>query len=207
MFRRDESSMKKGNPLIILISGKARSGKDTSGNFLYELLKNAGKRVSIAHYGDFLKFICHNFYGTSYDHTPENRTTWQRIGTERVRIEMEDPNFWVSIMESMISIVAPDFDYIIIPDARFPNEIEIPRVFGWNVVTLRVERPGFESNLTAVQKAHISETALDNYAFDYIIEASNIEELKADVNMFYEEITYPNFSVIQRFGEIKPKEG
>ena len=43
---------------IVLISGKARSGKDVSAKIIKEYLLKAGKRVLITHYADFLKEFC-----------------------------------------------------------------------------------------------------------------------------------------------------
>ena len=42
---------------VILISGKARSGKDTLAKVLGDYLKEQGKDVLITHYADSLKYI------------------------------------------------------------------------------------------------------------------------------------------------------
>ena len=60
-------------------------------------------------------------------------------------------------------------DCVIIPDTRFPNEIEQMKEAGFNVLTLRVQRTNFETPLTEEQQKHPSEVALDKYKFDSII--------------------------------------
>lgn len=46
---------------VILISGKARSGKDTLAKVLGDYLKEQGKEVLITHYADSLKYIAKQF--------------------------------------------------------------------------------------------------------------------------------------------------
>lgn len=68
------------------------------------------------------------------------------------------------------------------PDCRFPNEYEIFETFGLDAVLLRVQRPNFQSPLTAEQQAHPSETALDNYKYDcQIVNDGTLEDLKGAV--------------------------
>ena len=47
---------------VILISGKARSGKDTLAKVLGDYLKEQGKEVLITHYADSLKYICETVF-------------------------------------------------------------------------------------------------------------------------------------------------
>ena len=47
---------------VILISGKARSGKDTLAKVLGDYLKEQGKDVLITHYADSLKYICETVF-------------------------------------------------------------------------------------------------------------------------------------------------
>jgi len=74
----------------------------------------------------------------------------------------------------------------VITDARFPNEIErVHEKLGkkCDIISLRVERPSLPIN----NNAHISETALDDYFFDYtIINDGTKKELKEKVKEFLE---------------------
>lgn len=48
---------------VILISGKARHGKDTTAGFLKNALEADGSSVLVAHYGDLVKYVCKTFFG------------------------------------------------------------------------------------------------------------------------------------------------
>ena len=56
---------------------------------------------------------------------------------------------------------------MIIPDTRFPNEIDLIKSAYDNVDFIKVVRPGFDNGLTEEQKNHPSETALDDIEADY----------------------------------------
>ena len=82
-----------------------------------------------------------------------------------------------------------NWDYVIIPDCRFSNEVDRLREANFDVVTLRVVRDGFTSQLTAEQLAHSSETAMDNYEFDYVVHNGQMLEFYQNLNKVLEEIT------------------
>ena len=48
---------------VVLVSGKARHGKDTVAQLLYEELQFNGCKVLITHFADVLKYVCKNFLG------------------------------------------------------------------------------------------------------------------------------------------------
>ena len=147
----------------ILISGKARAGKDYTASFLKEHYEKEGKRVIIMHFADLLKFYCKTYFGWNGEKVEAGRTLLQHIGTDIVR--KKKPSFWVDQVNRFLDIFEDELDYVFIADCRFPNELDaIESRFG--PVKARVERPGFENNLTEEQKNHPSETALDGYT-DY----------------------------------------
>ncbi len=76
-----------------------------------------------------------------------------------------------------------EWDYVIVDDCRFANELE--RWIGFNTINLRVNRLNFQSPLTLEQQNHISETELDSYEFDYVINSeSGLDCLEKEVNKF-----------------------
>lgn len=170
---------------IILISGKARSGKDTFGKALQLEFEKHGKRVLNIHYADFLKFFCKEYLGWDGRKDVQGRQILQRIGTDVVRNNYADA--WVDIMIALLRGMNTEYDYVLIPDTRFPNEIDSVKAankeykFADEVWALRVERPGFDNDLTVEQKAHPSETALDDYEFGhYYLNTKTFEELQLD---------------------------
>jgi hypothetical protein len=96
------------------------------------------------------------------------RKILQLLGTEAGR-EIIHPNIWVN---SLFADYTTDSNWII-TDVRFPNEAQAIKDRGG--IVIRVERPGGESHCGG---AHASETALDTYNFDYVIDnEGNIDEL------------------------------
>lgn len=168
---------------IIAISGKAENGKDSFANILKNKL---GKHnVLILHCADFLKYIVANYLGGSYEKNKANRTIWQQFGTEEVRSKY--PDYWIIIIKKIIEALSikERFDYFIIPDIRFINEIEILKKSFNKAIIVRVNRLNYKSSLTKEQQNHISETQLDNYEFDYIIESeSGLDKLEKEVDNF-----------------------
>ncbi|GAA0946055.1 hypothetical protein [Actinocorallia libanotica] len=91
---------------------------------------------------------------------PEVRALLQRTGTEAGRGVLGE-DVWVN------ALLGPwDGRPLVVSDVRFPNEAQRVRDLGGVVV--RVVRPGVEPGRTA----HRSETALDEWPFDAVIENS-----------------------------------
>jgi hypothetical protein len=159
----------------IIISGKAGSGKDTVANFIKEELEKHGKRVLVIHYGDAVKWVLREFFNWDGNKDAVGRTLLQRIGTDVVRSKF--PNYWTAIVVGLLEAFEPynDFDVALVPDARFPNEVDIALERLHNCVTVRINRRNADGsewinpNLTEEQRNHPSETSLDQFAFDYVI--------------------------------------
>ena len=78
----------------------------------------------------------------------------------------------------MLSFFPSEWDYVLIPDSRFPNEVDYLRYIGFDVTHIRVIRENFVSPLTEEQQKHPSETALDNVKADkYIINNGTLSDL------------------------------
>ena len=76
---------------VILITGRARSGKDTTANITKKILEERKKSVLIAHYADLLKFICEKYVGWDGKKDEQGRALLQWLGTDVVR--ESDPDF------------------------------------------------------------------------------------------------------------------
>jgi hypothetical protein len=143
---------------LILISGKAGHGKDTLARYMKEILVSKNKNVLVTHYGDLLKYICKQLFGWDGNKDEKGRTLLQYVGTDVIR--KQKPDYWVQFVADMLAFFPNEWDYVIIPDVRFPNEIE--GLAGFNPYHIRIVRPGFNM-LTEEQQKHPSETALDDY--------------------------------------------
>jgi hypothetical protein len=68
----------------------------------------------------------------------------------------------VDFVALMLKYFHENWDYVIIPDCRFPNEVSTMVDNGFDTVHIRVVRDGFKTPLTEEQQKHPSETALDD---------------------------------------------
>lgn len=172
----------------IVISAKAQHGKDTTAEIFKKIAEDDGKKVLITHYADYLKYICKEWFEWDGVKDDKGRSILQKVGTDLAR--SNHPNIWVNVIVESLKAFGEEYDYILIPDCRFPNEIEVMKN-NFDTLSLRVERVDFESKLTDEQKNHISETALDDYDFDYKISVlSGLEYLEAEVRILYETIIF-----------------
>lgn len=176
--------------IIIPISGKSGSGKDFVATEIKRQLELEKKSVLIVHYADVLKFICTTYFAWNGIKDDDGRALLQKVGTELIR--SQDTNFFTRFMIKTLQMFYGQWDFVIIPDARFENEIEYLNMLsvmdGAKVFTLRIERD-FESKLTIEQQNHTSETALDNYDFYYTLHNDNsISGVSQEVHNFLEEV-------------------
>lgn len=188
--------------MIISLSGRIGSGKDTVANIIeqvspsnnWQIKKFAGKLKDIAELLTGIPKI--HFEDQEFKKTsmpPEWNMTYrdflQRIGTEAMRNGLHE-NVWVNALFSdykatTIAVGSNEFDITekdvlpnwLITDTRFPNELEAVKKH--NGITIKVIR---DSGNT-VGTLHSSETALDYYTeWDYVIDNNgSIEELKAQI--------------------------
>lgn len=165
---------------ILAISGHAQNGKDTVAGLIKDSLKADGNRVLVAHYADLLKYMCRTFFDWDGNKDEKGRHILQYVGTDIIR--KQAPDFWVDFISSVLTYFKENWDYVLIPDTRFPNEIGKLISNGFDVVHIRIVRPNFESPLTKEQQSHPSETALDNVNPDfYIYNEGSMEELKVKI--------------------------
>ena len=167
---------------VILISGKARAGKDLSANILKEEFVKEGKTSIILHYADFLKSFCREHLSYKGKDVEGGRELLQWFGTDVVRNNYEDT--WVDMMFALLKGIRSEYDCVIIPDVRFPNEIEKIKN-NFKSVTLRIVRNNEKNELSNDEKKHLSETALDDYEFEHVIfNNGTIDELKNSLSYF-----------------------
>ena len=186
--------------MIIGISGKAGSGKDTAAKMLEVLYANPDisyedfanriyknfADIQIVHFADTLKETAQVLFriGEWETNTQEGKkTTINWIG-KTVRELLQgigqglrdaiDPNLWVKILFANTE----DWSNYIIADVRYPNEVYA--IKKRNGVLIRIDRKG------AGAGNHSSETALDNYKeWDVHIENNgSIENLFETMKIF-----------------------
>lgn len=161
---------------LFLISGKAGSGKNEVANIIYD---NLPKTV-ISSLSKYIKLFATEM--TTWQFNDENnkpRTFLQNIGDDLRNI---DKNFLTKRLMEDIKLYKKYYDNVILSDVRLINEIEYfqdqPDL---EVITIRVNSNEYKRNLTIEEKKHLTETELDNYQFDYVIENEFNVNLKEEV--------------------------
>jgi hypothetical protein len=120
---------------IICVSG-ARAGKDAAAKMLKEELEKKKKRVLITYIAAPLRQICRSWYGWDSQNDDAGRAMLQYIGTDIVRAQR--PDFWMDYTMGLLSMLGNDWDYVIIPDCRHANELDVER-YGFQPRHIRLE--------------------------------------------------------------------
>ena len=180
--------------MVIGVSGKIGSGKDTFADFFIEhVAEEYGHQFENKKFAYNLKKIVSILAGVPMDdvfsregklkYLPEWGMTigemQQKIGTEAIRNNIHN-DAWVL---SLFGIYKEDKDFWIVTDVRFKNEAKIIKEKGGIVIRLNGDpnnsKTGDDRNMT-----HQSEIDLDDYqGFDYVYDnVPPIANLKNFVN-------------------------
>jgi phosphomevalonate kinase len=176
---------------VILISGKARHGKDTFAELLKDTLDQKGKLVVVDRFAKYIKSYLRDYYG--WDGVTKDefiRNFLQKKGTEEIKEKKNYKCFHAKRLTEDFDIVQDDFNYFLVPDTRFEDEIYIFKaMFPNKVITVRIERDGVTGGLTKEQLQHKSETALDCFKFDWNVKNNGtLEDLQREVNIFIQHM-------------------
>lgn len=177
--------------LIIGISGKKQSGKDTVFEFAKKNIKTQVLKFAFA---DGVKEECAKAAGVSIEHMESNKTIYRKLyqwwGTEFRRV-LYDNDYWIKYLRDKIlcnPIIQKDESdnlgkgvVVFITDVRFKNEANWIKSVGGFLV--RINRD------TNVIDTHPSETELDDYPFENIINNNlTLEILEWSVQSFLKSI-------------------
>ncbi len=176
---------------VIQISGRKRSGKDWTATAIKQQLELHGYSVEVMSFAEPLKDIASIIldmplfdlelaknnndavYRTgSYDneHLTTFRLLLQKLGTEAMKKHFGE-SVWYDLLINRIE--QSSADYILVPDYRFPEET-IP-----GALTVRIY-----STSVDLTDNHISETALDDFVFDHVLDNSNKQLTESDMARF-----------------------
>lgn len=172
---------------IIIISGKARAGKDTTATMLKEIYSD--KKVINLQYSSYIKEYAKKISNWDGSEETKPRELLQQLGTDIIRKKIDDEFFIKKIIDD-IKVYSFFFDVITISDARFKKEIDNIRNVFDNVIAVHIVRPNFDNGLTDEQRKHPSEIDLDDYdKFNYdLINDGTLDNLKIKVERLVEVI-------------------
>lgn len=168
---------------IIAISGKAGNGKDLLADMLEKELD--GKVLKLA-FADYLKYLLKEVYNWNGAKDEYGRSLLQETGD---RIKRYDQDFFVKIVSDIINIFGCEYDYIIITDCRYKNEMNFKTLINYEceLITVRVsyiKENDAENDImyNEKQREHDSEKDLDDFKFDIYVKSKNESELKEQVD-------------------------
>jgi hypothetical protein len=188
--------------MLVLITGKAESGKDTIGEYLkrcygfkVDSLAAPIKRLV----QDVFVLPKEVVYDRVLREQPLEdpwggftvRSLLQRIGTEMFRGSIS-PDIWVLSLWSRIK-QEPNTDWAV-TDVRFPNEKDVLATrYDGNILTVKVVRPGREGKTEGGIQGHESESY--DIPADYVVKNNgSFDELYAQVDKIMEENGITSFS-------------
>ena len=167
---------------VLLISGKAGSGKDHYAEYIKQKLETDTYKIKITHFADYLKYIL-----TKYKHwdgqKDENGRNLLNIVGNGVRLA--DDCFWARVLSNEIAIAEGDYDLFIVPDLRFKSELkEFTERFDCKAIRINMNR---ESPLTESQQRNMAEVEFDDCSKETF--ACFVDSEK-DIDNFLEEMNY-----------------
>ena len=109
--------MKKKKPIIFVIYGKARSGKNTITDYIKEYYNNKNMKVIDLIYAESIKNYAQKILNWDGSEETKPREFLQQLGTEIIRNKI-DNNFFINRMLQDIEVYSYFYDVIIIADAR-----------------------------------------------------------------------------------------
>ncbi len=163
---------------IILLGGKANSGKDSTAEFIDDYYRSRGLDVVNIQIAFYMKMYAKEIAKWDGDNETKPRQLLQDLGTELIRKQI-DQYFFIKRIIQDIDIYSRYFDVITISDGRLPEEFASIKLAYPETVTVHVTRPGYESKLTKDQKAHVTEALVDDIEYDLeIVNDGTIEDLQ-----------------------------
>lgn len=164
---------------VFVIGGKARSGKNTFGEYLREELKYYGYKPCVMHITEPLYGYARNYFEWNELEDEKPREFLQKLGIEIIQEKMGKKDFLLNRLYEDIDILSNFFDSFIITDARLVKEFTNIKKRYPDVVTIKLERNNYDDQLTDEEKKHKTEKEIDKYKdFDYIIENKSLKDLK-----------------------------
>ena len=163
---------------IIFIGGKANSGKDTAAEFIDEYYRSRGLDVVNIQISYYIKMYAKEIAKWDGDNETKPRQLLQDLGTELVRKQIDEYFFIKRIIQD-IDIYSRYFDIITISDGRLPEEFAAVKLAYPETVTVHVTRPGYSSKLSKDQKAHVTESLVDEIDYDLeLVNDGTLDELQ-----------------------------
>ncbi len=190
--------------ILLGMSGKKQSGKDTCAEMIRDHLHDSPKHLYVrlafadALYEEVAEFLImqdrqdgiNKFCALTPNaiaskvcdikaNKPDYRLLLQWWGTDYRR--KQDADYWIKRWLDKFRAL-PDNSFVVVPDVRFTNEFETIKKLNGLVWRTEREMPGFDT--------HPSECELDDVVFDYLFDNNfSLEHLRMSVEKQTKQIT------------------
>ena len=118
---------------VVCISGTNTTRNAAAAEALRDALVEKGQRVLITRFTDPLEDLCKRWFDWDGKKDQSGRSLLNCIGDDIIR--GEDPDFWVRFTFRLLGMICDEWDYAIIPDCRFANEVVLD--WGWPAVHIQ----------------------------------------------------------------------
>lgn len=180
--------IEKRNPVIYLMCGKAKHGKDTFSGYLKAEYEKNGKKLIVTQLSKYIKYYAREMTGWDLSEETKPRELLQQLGTGVIREYLQKDDLFIKRMIDDIDIFSCFYDAIVISDVRLKKEINDLKAVFPELKTVHIFRPNFDNGLTEEQKKHKTEIDLDDYE-GYNIEIINttLDKLEESAKEVYTE--------------------
>lgn len=182
----NDFKIKKKNPTIYIMCGKAKHGKDTFSAYLKEVYEKNGKKVIVTQLSKYIKYYAREMTGWDLSEETKPRELLQQLGTGVIREYLQKEDLFIKRMLDDIDVFSCFYDAIIISDVRLKKEIIDLRKEYPNLIAVHIFRPDFDNGLTEEQKKHKTEVDLDDFTdFNLNITNTTLENLQEEAEKVY----------------------
>lgn len=180
--------LEKRDPIIYVLAGQARSGKDSSVGFLKEYYEKLGKKVKQLEFKHYLVEYTKAMTDWNGDLDNKPREVLNYIGTDIIRTQIDERFFIKRTLEDIL-VYSYHFDVMIISDSRFPIEIESIKEVYPEVISVHLIRE-IDGILNENEKKHAVETSLIGYQnYDYtVFNDGTLDDLKEKIINIAKEV-------------------
>lgn len=183
-------------PLLILLSGPMRAGKDSTADVISSLATDEGWHTAKCSLGEQVKLELQQLTGVKV--RAQERSRWRRVwqfwGTE-VRRELFSQNWWLDRwqVEAYKLTSEQGANMLLVPDVRFLSEVDWfaqwANLRGWRVVAIRVTRGAYTWQPWRRAWWHQSEREWPSIPWQYRVRNTDTREmLPAKVRRVWEQI-------------------
>jgi hypothetical protein len=148
--------------IILAISGKKYSGKNALANAITNIAACTTEQFAFAHR---IKAEVAKAFDTTTAEIETNKPMYREILQAWGSLRRQRDGIDYFVEKVFRKLTRTNAELVMITDVRFYNEIELLKQA--NAHTIRIHR------MSTMEDNHISETALDDYKFDYIVDNNN----------------------------------